>query len=33
MTKKKIKKKRDEVGRNNLQLKNKKSMIEYKLRD
>ena len=32
MTKKKIIKERDELARNNLQLKNKQSMIEYKLR-
>ena len=33
MTKKKIIKERDELARNNLQLKNKQSMIEYKLRE
>lgn len=33
MTKKKIIKERDELVRNNLQLKNKQSMIEYKLRE
>lgn len=33
MTKKKIIKERDELARNNLQLKNKQSMVEYKLRE
>ena len=33
MTKKKIIKERDELARNNLQLKNTQSMIEYKLRE